>query len=110
MYQNYLKSINQNLNLLTIDQLQLLFEVYHQLNYHCNFFMSEESYQDFINQFLETPCKNNPLTYKSLITLLITQYTHKNNYLPVLEAIEMILNNYPLIKIINTLYHDYKHK
>ena len=110
MYQNYLKSINQNLNSLTVDQLQLLFEVYRQLNYHCNFFMSEKSYQDFINLFLETPCKSKPLTYKSLITLLITQYTPIENYLLVLEAIEMILNNYPLIKIINILYHDYKHK
>ena len=103
MYQNYLKKINQNLNLLTPDQLQLLFDVYHQLNLHCNFFMSEDTYKDFLNFFLESPCKNNPQTYKSLITLLITQYTPKNNYLPVLESIEMILNNYPLIKIINNL-------
>lgn len=110
MYQNYLESINQNLNLLTLDQLQLLEQVYFQLNYHCNFFMPEESYKNFVNLYLESPCKNNPLTYKSLITLLITQYTPKENYLPALEAIEMILNNYPLIKIINTLYHDYKHK
>ena len=109
MYQNYLKSINQNLHSLTIEQLQLLFEVYRQLNIHCNFFMSEEDYINFINIFLDTPC-NNPLTYKTLITLLITQYTPKENYLPVLEAIEMILNNYPLIRIINTLYHDYKLK
>ena len=107
MYQNYLKSINQNLHSLTHDQLQLLFEVYQQLNYHCNFFMPEESYKDFLNLFLETPCKSNSLTYKSLITLLITQYTPIENYLPVLEAIEMILNNYPLKRIINTLYHDY---
>ena len=108
MYQNYLKSINQNLHSLTYDQLQLLFEVYRQLNYHCNFFMSEESYQDFINLFLETPCNKNPLTFKTLITILITQYTPENNYLPVLEAIEMILNNYSLKRIINTLYHNYK--
>ena len=110
MYQNYLESINQNLNLLTLDQLQLLEQVYFQLNCQCNFFMPEELYKSFINLYLDTPSKNNPQTYKSLITLLITQYTPKNNYLPVLEAIEMILNNYPLIKIINTLYHDYKHK
>lgn len=108
MYQNYLKLINQNLHSLTTEQLQLLSEVYQQLNYHCNFFMSEETYTDFINLFLETPCNSNPLTYKTLITLLITQYTPKENYLPVLEAIEMILNNYPLKRIINTLYHDYK--
>lgn len=110
MYQNYLKSINQNLHSLTIEQLQLLFDVYFQLNYHCNFFMTEDTYKDFINFFIETPCKNNPRTYKTLITLLITQYTPKENYLPVLEAIEMILSNYPLTRIINTLYHDYKHK
>ena len=109
MKKNYLNTIYNNLNLLTLDQLQLLFDIYHQLNLHCNFFMSEDTYTNFINLFLETPCKNNPLTYKSLITLLITQYTPKENYLPVLEAIEMILNNYSLIKIINTLYHDYKH-
>lgn len=96
MKKNYLNAIHDNLNLLSLDQLQLLFEVYHQLNYHCNFFMSEESYKDFINLFLETPCNRNPLTYKTLINLLITQYTPKNNYLSVLEAIEMILNNYPL--------------
>ena len=110
MYQNYLEKINQNLHSLTYYQLQLLFEVYRQLNYYCNFFMSEESYQDFINLFLETPCKSNPLTYKSLMILLITQYTPTENYLPVLETIEMILNNYSLNRIINTLYHDYKHK
>lgn len=110
MYQNYLKSIKQNLHSLTIEQLQLLFDVYFQLNYHCNFFMTEDTYKEFINFFIETPCKNNPLTYKTLITLLITRYTPKENYLPVLEAIEMILNNYPLTRIINTLYHDYKHK
>lgn len=110
MKKNYLNAIYNNLNLLTLDQLQLLSEVYHQLNYHCNFFMPEESYQDFINLFLETPCNKNPLTFKTLITILITQYTPKNNYLPVLETIEMILNNYSLTRIINTLYHDYKHK
>ena len=110
MYQNYLKSIKQNLHSLTIEQLQLLFDVYFQLNYHCNFFMTEDTYKEFISFFIETPCKNNPLTYKTLITLLITRYTPKENYLPVLEAIEMILNNYPLVRIINTLYHDYKHK
>ena len=108
MKKNYLTSIKNNLKLLTLPQLQLLFEVYRQLNYHCNFFMTEETYQDYMNRFLETPCKSNPLTYKALIILLITQYTHKNMYLPVLEATEMILNNYPLIKIINTLYYDYK--
>ena len=110
MYQNYLKSINQNLHSLTIEQLQLLFEVYRQLNIHCNFFMSEETYTNFINLFLETPCNRSPLTYKTLITLLITRYTPKENHLPALEAIEMILNNYPLARIINTLYHDYKLK
>lgn len=109
MYQNYLKLINQNLHSLTIEQYQLLSEVYHQLNYHCNFFMSEETYTDFINLFLETPCNNNPLTYKTLITLLITQYTPEENYIPVLETIEMILNNYPIKRIINTLYYNYKH-
>lgn len=110
MKKNYLTSIQNNLNLLTSEQLQLLEQVYFQLNCHCNFFMTEDTYNDFINLCLETPCKSNPLTYKSLITLLITQYTPAENYLPVLEAIEMILNNYPLLKIINTLYHDYKHK
>ena len=108
MKKNYLNAIYDNLNLLTPDQLQLLSEVYRQLNYHCNFFMPEESYQDFITLYLESPCKNNPLTYKTLITLLITQYTPTENYLPVLEAIEMILNNYSLKRIINTLYHNYK--
>ena len=108
MKKNYLSAIYDNFNLLTIDQLQLLSEVYRQLNCHCNFFMSEESYQDFINLFLETPCNKNPLTFKTLIIILITQYTPENNYLPVLEAIEMILNNYSLKRIINTLYHNYK--
>lgn len=108
MKNSYLNSIHNHLNNLTIEQLQLLFEVYRQLNYHCNFFMSEKNYTDFINLFLETPCKSNPLTYKTLITLLITQYTPKESYLPVLEAIEMILNNYPLKRIINSLYHNYK--
>ena len=75
MYQNYLKSINQKLNLLTLDQLQLLFEVYRQLNSHCNFFMPEDTYEDYLNFFLESPCKNNPLTFKSLITLLITCFS-----------------------------------
>lgn len=110
MYQNYLKSINQNLRLLTPEQLQLLFEIYRQLNYHCNFFMPEETYADFMNLFLETPCNRNPLTFKTLITILITQYTPEHNHLPVLEAIEMILNHHSLERIINTLYNNYKRK
>ena len=110
MKSTYLNLIQNHLTNLTLEQYQLLYEVYFQLQQHCNFFMSEEIYEDFICLSLKTPCHKNPLTFKSLINLLITQYTPKEKYLPVLESIEMILNNYPLIKIINTLYTQYKFK
>lgn len=104
----YLNAIRKNLNLLTTDQLYLLFQIYLQLDYHCDFFMSEESHVNFINLFYETPCNRNPLTFKTLITLLTTKFTPEENYPLVLETIDMIQKDFSLITIINTLYNYYQ--
>jgi len=108
MKERYLNSIRKNLNLLTIEQLYLLFQIYLQLDYLCDFFMSEESHIDFINLFYETPCNRDPLTFKTLITLLTTHFTPEENYPLVLETINMIQNDYPFKTILTTLYHNHQ--
>lgn len=101
----YLNEIRKNINTLSLEQLEILFEVYINLNYYCDFFMTEKSYTDFINLFIENPSNRNPYTYRSLITLLTTNYTLENRYPHVLNTIDMIHKNYPIKKIINILYH-----
>lgn len=103
---NYLNEIRKNINSLTIDQLNILFEVYFNLNYYCNFFMSEKTHTNFINLFIENPSNRNPYTFKSLMTLLTTQYTSEIRYPQVLDIIDMIHKNYSIKKIINILYHN----
>ena len=102
----YLNEIRKNINTLSLEQLEILFEVYKNLNYYCDFFMSEKSYIDFINLFIENPSNRDPYTYRSLITLLITKYTSETKYPHVLHTIEMIQKNYSVKKIINILYHN----
>ena len=101
----YLNEIRKNINTLSLEQLEILFEVYNNLNYYCDFFMTEENYTDFINLFIENPSNRNPYTYRSLITLLTTKYTSEDRYPHILNTIDMIQKNYPIKKIINILYN-----
>ena len=101
---NYYNLISTQVNSLTLDQLNLLFQVYLELDYKCNFFMSQNTHQEFMNRLIETPkCS---YTYKSLINLLATAYTYEHRYPHVLKTIDMIKNNYTLITIINVLYQN----
>ena len=108
MKSNLKTIIHQNINKLTIDQLDLIFHIYLQLNSLCNFYISEKSHINFINLFLETPSNRNPLTFKSLITLLTTQFTPEENYPLVLETIDMIKKNIPFESLLTTLYLNHQ--
>ena len=95
-------SISSKVNDLNLDQLETLFKVYLYLDYDYNFFMSKESHESFMNIYFETFNKHQPNTFKSLINLL-TSYTTESRYPDLLNTINMIKNNYPLLNILNTL-------
>ena len=97
--------VQTQIDTLTLDQLYLLFNVYRQLTYH-NFFMSETKYLEFLNFYYNTSSKYNIDTYKSLIKILTTSYTSPDKYFHVINSIEMIKQNLPLVNIINTLYSN----
>lgn len=96
--------ISTQVNSLNLDQLELLSQVYEQLNIQFNFFMSQETYQSFINICFETSTKHQPDTFKSLINLL-TSYTYEHRYPHLLLTIDLIKKDYTLSNIINTVYH-----
>lgn len=106
---NHSTLIQTQIDTLTNDQLDLFYCVYHQLNLQFNFFMSEDTYQKFINFSYNCAfSKNNINTYKSLIKLLTTSYTLPSKYPHVIESINLIKNNYSAKDIINIIYH-YEH-
>ncbi len=97
--------IQTQIDTLTIDQLNLLFQVFEQLNIQFNFFMPEATYQEFINfSYNYTFSKNSINTFKSLIKLLTTSYTHPSKYPHVIHSIDLIKNDYSLKQIINIIY------
>ena len=99
--------IQTQIDTLTIDQLNLLFQVFEQLNIQFNFFMPETKYQEFIDfSYNQTFSKNSTNTYKSLIKLLTTSYTHPSKYPHVIKSIKLIKNNYSLKDIINIIYFN----
>lgn len=103
MNQNYLNLINKKLASLTDEQLYILFQVYLNLDFKCDFFMSEESHISFMNLFLETPSNRTQQTFKTLMSLLTTQFTSKSRYPELLITLEMIQDNCTLEDIIKTL-------
>ena len=105
-FKNHSTLIQTQIDTLTNYQLDLLYFVYHQLNLQFDFFMSETTYQNFINfSYNHTFSKNNINTYKSLIKLLTTSYTLPSKYPHVIETINLIKNNYSPQDIINIVYH-----
>ena len=105
-FKNHSTLIQTQIDTLTSYQLDLLYFVYHQLSLQFDFFMSETTYQDFINfSYNHTFSKNNINTYKSLIKLLTTSYTLPSKYPHVIETINLIKNNYSPQDIINIVYH-----
>ena len=98
--------IQTQIDTLTIDQLYLIYLVYQQLNIQFNFFMSEKTYKDFLNFSYTTSSKYNINTYKSLIKLLTTSYTHPSKYPHVIKSINLIKNDYSLKDIINIIYFN----
>ena len=103
---NYLNSISSQINSLSFDQLNLLFHVYFQLNLQFDFFMSQHKHSEFMNLYNETFSKNNIYTYRSLINILTTSYTHPSRYPSVLTSIDLIKKDYSLKEIINILYRN----
>lgn len=103
---NTFKSISKKVNSLNLDQLELLFITYQQLNIHSDFFMSQETYQEFLNILYRTSSKHQPDTFKSLVNLL-TSLTYKDKYPHLLLAINLIKQNIPLKTI---LYNVYLHR
>ena len=103
MKKNYLSAIYDNLNLLTIDQLQLLSEVYRQLNCHCNFFMSEESHVKFIQSYYKYPSIRNPEIFKSFLIKSIKESVFETRYPTILKTIDLINQNQTFENITNIL-------
>ena len=98
-----LHHISNQINSLNLEQLDTLFQAYEQLNIQFSFFMSPETYQNFLNIYYQTSNKHQPNTFKSLINLLIT-YTYPQKYSHTLLTINLIKKNYTLHSIINTVY------
>ena len=105
-FKNYSTLIQTQIDTLTIDQIYILFQVFEQLNIQFNFFMSENTYKDFLNFSYTTSSKYNINTYNSLIKLLTTSYTNPSKYPQVLHTIQLIKNDYSLKDIINIIYFN----
>ena len=104
---NYSTLIQTQIDTLTNDQLDLLYLVCHQLILQFEFFMSESTYQEFLDfSYNHTFSKNSINTYKSLIKLLTTSYTHPSKYPHVIKSINLIKNNYSLKDIIKIIYFN----
>ena len=103
---NYKSLITNQLNTLTYENLETIFSLYMYLNPNYNFFMPEQTHINFINLYLDTPCNRIPITFKSLIILLTTEFTLESKYPTVIQTIEMIKNNYSFEQIINTLLYS----
>ncbi len=103
---NYKSVITNQLNTLTPENLETVFNVYIKLDSICDYFMPEQSHIDFINLYLDTPCNRIPITFKSLIILLTTEFTLESKYPRVIQTIEMIQSNYSFDQIINALLHS----
>ena len=102
---NYSTLIQTQIDTLTNDQLDLLYLVCHQLILQFELFMSESTYQEFLDfSYNHTFSKNSINTYKSLIKLLTTSYTHPSKYPHVIKSINLIKNNYSLKDIIKIIY------
>ena len=99
-------TITNQVNSLTLEQLLTLSDSYYHLQYHCNFFMTEQTYQEFMNRYHITPSKSQPETFKTLINLLTTTYTKPERYPDTLKTIELIKNKYSLSDIINIVYRN----
>ena len=99
-------SITNQVNSLNIEQLSTVFNSYYHLQYYFDFFMSEQTYQEFLNRYNPNPFRYQPETFKTLITLLTTTYTNPERYPDTLKTIELIKNNYSLSDIINIVYHN----
>ena len=102
---NFITITNQ-VHSLNFEQLLTLYDSYHHLQYYFDFFMNEQTYQEFMNCFLLTPFKSQLETFKTLITLLTTTYTNPERYPDTLKTIELIKNNYSLFDTINIVYHN----
>ena len=96
--------ISTQVNTLTPVQLETLFNVYFELNYNYNFFMTQETHESFMNLFSETFNKYQPNTFKSLVNLF-TSYTYETKYPHLLLAVNLIKENHSLHNIIDTVYH-----
>ena len=101
---NKFNTITNQVNSLNTEQLSTLFNVYYHLQYHSNFFMSQNSYYTFMTLFNTTVSKYQSQTFKTLINLLTTTYTNPDRYPDTLKTIELIKNNYSLFEIINIIY------
>lgn len=102
---NFITITNQ-VHSLNLEQLLTLYDSYYHLQYYSNFFMTEQTYQEFMNRYHITPSKSQLETFKTLITLLTTTYTNTKRYPDTLKTIELIKNNYSLSDIINIVYHN----
>lgn len=96
-------TLKQKFNTLSHEQINTLFQIYLCLDSNFDFFMSEKDHIEFINLYYQNPSNRNPSTFKTLISILINQYTYKNRYPDLLNAIEMLHKNYSFEKIVNTL-------
>ena len=96
-------AITNQVHSLNFEQLLTLHYSYEHLQYYSDFFMTQQTYQEFMNRFHNTHSKSQLETFKTLITLLTTTYTNPERYLDTLKTIDLIKKNYDLFHIINII-------
>ena len=99
-------TITNQVHSLNLEQLLTLYDSYYHLQYYSDFFMTQQTYQEFMNRFHNTHSKSQLETFKTLITLLTTTYTNPERYPDTLKTIELIKNNYSLFDTINIVYRN----
>lgn len=102
-----LTTIKTQFDNLNDSQLQCLFILYQELDYHCNFFMSEEEHMKLVDFYFDRIRIKNVDSIKSLLYLAITQYTYKSRYIDLLKIFDMMKNNYSYNQIVYNLISQY---
>ena len=100
---NYINTIQSEINTLSPEKLDTLFNIIFYLNCSFLFFMSEESHIKFIQSYYKYPTIRNPEIFKSFLIQSIKDSVFENRYPTILSTIDLINQNHTFENIINIL-------
>lgn len=100
---NYINTIQSEINTLSPEKLDTLFNIIFYLNCSSLLFMSEESHVKFIQSYYKYPSIRNPEIFKSFLIKSIKESVFENRYPTILSTIDLINQNHTFENITKTL-------